>query len=899
MSFLHALRHRLRVLINPRAHERELAEEMEFHLRLEAMQQQHAAHGGLSGGDARDAARRQFGNVTYYREETRRLTGIASVDEIGQDIRFALRTFRRAPTFTAVAVVMLALGLGANTAIFSVVDALLLRPLPFTEPDRLLLVSLTPTPDARTGWSYPKFTLLRDARPAVLSDVTLVFGTEHTIRVGDEAVRDFGESVDAQYFPTLGVRVALGRNFQGAEGLPGGPRVAILSDALWRRSFGADPSALGQSLLVDGSPYTIVGVAPPRFAGALGAAGFWIPVHALPEVWASFDLGPQNHIFEVVARLAPGASVAQARTVLQQVGAAVDATYPGPETGGARWSATADHLDDFRVNGRIRRTLVVLMGAVGLVLLIACANVANLFLVRAAGRRREIAVRLAIGAGRGRLVRQLVVESMLLALLGGAASLVVAWLTVKALASLESASVLRLQIANAITGSADVELNVAAFAFTFAAAVITGLVFGLVPALQATRFSLTGALADDSATAMRGRRRLASRNLLVVAEIALAIVLLAGSGLMLRSLGRLLAVRPGFDAHNVLTMQVNRDPEWSRDSIARFYDLALERLAAMPGVRSVALADCPPLNFGCAGSAPIELHDRPAPTGAPMVVGVHWITPGWPALLRIPLLRGRMFTDADDRTARKVVLVSASAAQRLWPGEDPIGRRVSVPIDHFQHDTAHVVGVVGDVLHGRLDAPAMPDIYVSYYQSPISFRMRLFLRTHGDPAAVAPAARQVLRDVAPGFPVHAVATLESIAGESTASARFGAAALGTFATLALLLAAVGTYGVISYAVTQRRREIGVRVALGATRSDVVRLVVGQGLRLAGAGLVVGLLGAFAATRVLRSLLFGVAPTDPVTLVAIVTTLMLAVLAASCLPARRAAGVPAAEVLRAR
>ena len=899
MSFVHALRHRLRVLLHPGAHERELAEEMEFHLGLEAMQQEHAAHGALSVEEAHLTARRQFGNITYYREETRRITGIAWLDGIDQDVRFALRSFRRAPTFTAVAVVMLALGLGANTAIFSVVDALLLRPLPFKEPDRLLLLSLTPSPGARTGWSYPKYALLRDARPSVFSDVSLVSRTEHTIRVGDEAVRDWGESIDAHYFPTLGVRVALGRNLFGQEGRPGGPRVVILSEALWRRAFDADPSALGQSMLVDGSPYTIVGVAPPRFAGFSGAAAFWIPVHALPEAWASYDLGPYNHTFEAIGRLAPGASLGQARTAIGRVGTAVDAIYPSARARDQRWSATADHLDDFRVTGRVRRTLVVLMGAVGLVLLIACANVANLFLVRAAGRRREIAVRLAIGAGRGRLVRQLIVESMLLALLGGVASLAVAWWTVKALASLESASVLQLQIASAIAGSAAVELNVAAFAFTFAAAVGTGLVFGLVPALQATRFSLTGALADESATVMRGLRGLASRNVLVVAEIALAIVLLAGSGLMLRSLGRLLAVRPGFDARNVLTMQVNRAPEWSRDSIVRFYDLALERLAAIPGVSSVALADCPPLNYGCAGRAPIELHDRRSSTASAPVFGIHWITPGWPSVLRVPLLKGRMLTDADDRSARKVVLVSASAARRLWPGEDPIGRRVMVPVDRFEGDTAYVVGVIGDVLHGRLDSLPVPDLYVSYYQSPISFRMRLFLRTEGDPAAIVPVARQVLREVAPGFPIHAVSTLESIVDQSTASARFGAVALGTFAALALLLAAVGTYGVISYAVTQRRREIGVRVALGATHSDVVRLVVGQGLRLAAAGVAVGLVAAFMATRVLRSLLFGVAPTDPTTLIAIVTTLGFAVLAASWLPARRAAGVPAAEVLRAR
>jgi putative ABC transport system permease protein len=903
MSWLHSIRHRLRVFLHPADFQRELDEETRFHLDLETMHQEHAAQGGLTPADARYAARRRYGNVTSLQEETRRMSGLGFFDMLSQDLRFAVKSFLRTPGFTAVAVLTLAIGIGANTAIFSAVNALLLRPLPYPEPDRLMKVSLTSPAsahgpaDADRVWSYPKFAVFRDAQ-TVFEDLSLWTDYQLTATTEGEAERVRLEFVGARYLPILGVRPARGRNFLPEEDQHGGgPKVIILGDAFWQRRFSADPAVLGRTLSVSGDQYTIVGVLPPGFSGLSGHAELMIPIMSQPaeeinQAW--------SHSYYAVGRLKRGISREQAVLEAQLLGGRVAAAYPHPETRGEVWGATARLLDATRVDPLVRRSLLVLLGAVGLVLLIACANVANLFLVRAAGRRREIAVRLAVGAGRGRLVRQLLTESLLLSAVGGAASLLLAWWGVTLLSTINPANALRAQRLEGLgaVSFSSIHLDAAAFSFAALMTLVTGLVFGLMPALKATHPALTSELKEGTAPEPRtgSFRGFSSRNVLAAGEIALALVLLAGSGLMLRSLGKLLSIDPGFRTDKVLTLWLNAPPDYGRDSLPGFYDVMLDRLRVIPGVSGAALGDCPPLNGGCNVTG-MYFRDRPpAAPGTSPDIGMHWITPDWNQVIGVPLVRGRMLNASDRRGNRKAVLVSETAARKFWPGEEALGRPVGLGQGGFSEDTAYVVGIVGDVRFGTLDAPPMPEAYVSIYQSPRG-RMMVFLRTSGDPVAVAGAARQVLREFAPGVPVYDIRTLESRAGDAMSHARFSAILLALFAIVALALATLGTYGVISFGVAQRTREIGIRVALGAGRGDVIRMIVGQGIRIAAAGAALGLVAAWLATGVMRSLLYDVAPSDPVTFAAIVALIGIAATLASWIPARRAARLDPVETLR--
>ncbi len=902
MSFLDGLRHRLRVLLWRTSHERELEEEFRFHLDLDTAQGEHAAHGALTSRDARHAALRRFGNVSYHKEEVRQMTGLGFTDMARQDIRFALRTFRRAVPFTVVAILTLAVGIGANTAIFSAVDAMLLRPLPYREPERLMKVSLIVpargTNPARDDvvWSYPKFATFRDAQ-GVFESVSLWTDLQGTVRMGDEAERLTYEITDSKYLPTLGIAPAVGRNFAADEDRAvGGPRVTLLSHALWTRRFSGDSAVIGKSLLVDGIAHTIIGVAPEGFRGMSGQSEFWVPILSMPA--GEFDQA-WSHSFVQVARLKPGVSPAEAKTAVVQLGAVVDRAWPHPEVATERWGARARELDATRVDPLIRRSLLVLLGAVGLVLLIACANVANLFLVRAAGRRREIAVRLALGASRARLVRQLLTESALLSLAGGLASVAIAWWGVKLLAAFQPAAVLRAQQSSGL-GSVNFEsihLDTTALAFAAALTILTALVFGLVPALQATRPSVTERLKDASdVPSGRRLRAFSTRNALVVSEIAVALVLLVGAGLMLRSLSNLFAVRSGVTSDRVLTVRMTPPPGFGRDSLPGYYDTMLERFATLPGVSGAALSDCIPVAGSCNGTV-VWLHDREkVPAGSEPSVGVHWMSPGWPTMMGVPLKAGRMFSSEDRLGGRKSVIVNETAARTIWPGEDPVGRPLSVGQGGFWPDTAYVVGVIGDVRYDGLTAAQTADVYLPYSQSPRA-RLTLFVRTAGDPAAIVPAIRRTMSELAPGVPLYDIRTMDARVADAMSYARFSTALLGLFAGVALALATMGAYGVISFAVAQRTREIGIRVAIGATRADVLRLIVGQGAVLVAVGAVVGVLAALAATRVLGSFLHEVAPSDPLTFVAIVAILVVAVITASWIPARSAASVQPTEALR--
>ncbi len=822
------------------------------------------------------------------------------LESIRQDLAYAVRSFRRTPGFTLIVIATLALGIGANTAIFSAVNTLLLRPLPFAQPDRLMKLSMVMprNGNANSGrddmvWSYPKFDALREMQTS-FSDLAIYSAGAQTLRTDAGAERVQSEWMNRGYLPTLGVTPILGRNLLPEEDAhPEGPKVALMSASLWRRQFNAAPDILGRSVTLDGEPYTIVGVLPDNFRGVSGVADLW-------PAMQSQDKGsltePQSYSFSVIGRLRPGVSFAAAQAEVNGLGVRIEERYP-TNAGNGAWGATAKPLDRTRVDPFVRQSLLVLFGATVLVLLIACANVANLFLVRGEGRRREMAVRLAIGAGRDRLFRQLLSESVILSTAGAAAGMAVAWVGTRFLSTLDTAAAIRATATDPIgaVNFASIRLDPAALGFTILLAIATGVVFGLWPAVRATRTSMSEALkAGKLQVPNPGPLAISSRSLLSVVEISLALVLLAGAGLMLRSLGQLLSIDQGFRPDGVLTMRLNSPDGISRDSLPGFFDRLTGELGAVPGVTGVGLTDCPPLRGGCNGTI-IAFRDRPESEAKPEV-GVHWVTPDWFSLLQIPLLQGRGFALTDRLGSQKVVLVNRTAARKFWPGQDPVGKPVSVGQGGFWNDTAFVVGVVGDVRYGQAQDQPQPEVYLSYFQSPRG-RMMLFLKTNGDPLSLAGPAREALRRVSPESPVYSVATLQSSVEEGLAYARMSTTLLTLFAALALGLATLGAYGVMAYSVQDRRRELGIRVALGATSGNVIRLIVGQGVQLALIGGTLGIAAALGLTRLLRSQLYNVEPNDPFTFVQLVVVLAAAVVLASWIPARRAARVDPMEALR--
>ncbi|HWA16467.1 MAG TPA: ABC transporter permease [Gemmatimonadales bacterium] len=886
MSFIDGLRYRMHALFGREQFEREMKEEFAHHLALEAAQQPAG-----DGTERAFAARRRLGNQARLEEQRREAAGIGFFDILVQDLRFAFRSFARTPGFTAITILVLAIGIGANTAIFSAVNTMLLRPLPFPAPDQLMKVSLTIPSDGTNPpandvvWSVPKFEFLRAAQ-TVFEDQGLVTEVEFTIRGLEEPIREFGEITDGHYFGTLGVKPLLGREFDASEAGLNGPRSILISHAYWQRHFNADPQVLGKTLNVQREPRTIIGVMPHGFRGMSGRAELWMPI---AQLWGEGMNEVLSHAFTGVARRKPGVGVAQAVAAVHALGPRIDAAAR-PGITGAAWGAVARPLDATRVDPVIRRSLVVLVAAVGLVLLIVIANVANLFLIRATGRQQEIAVRLAIGAGRGRVVRQLLTESTLLSLVGGVCGVAVAWWGVRLLSTLDPASALRGREVGGIgaVNFGDIALDWTALAFALGITIVAGICFGLVPALKSTRAGLGEELKRGVVPRWRGMN---SRNLLVVGEIALALVLLTGAGLVIRSMGRMLDVRTGIEPGRMLTLRMNL--EGSRDSLAFGFDQILQRLSALPGVESVAIGDCLPLSGGCNGTS-LTPRDRPAGEG--LRTGVHWISPGWIATMGVPLVRGRGFTDADRAGVQRVVLINEAAAKAYWPGQDPIGRGVSVGQGGFHADTARIVGIVGDVKYESIDGVPGPDVYLPIYQSPRPWLI-VQVKTKGDPVALAAPARRVLQEINPASPIYDIRTMESRVRDSMAYARFSALLLGAFAAVALVLATMGTYGVISFGVSQRTRELGIRSALGATRGDMIRLVARQGMTMALIGGTIGLAGALAFSRMLGSMLYGVPPVDPPTYGVVIGVMLTAVAAASLVPARRAAAVPPADALR--
>jgi len=829
---------------------------------------------------------------------------MSTVDVILQDLRLAARALRKRLGFTVVAVLTLAIGIGANVAIFGAVDTMLLRRLPFRDPDQLMVVSMTRPPMHQMPamddwvWSLPKFAVFRDAQ-TVFSDVTVYADWQTTVLGGDGAQRLEAEVTDDHYLPTLGIRPAHGRNFTADETrVPNGPKVALLGDALWRQRFDADSAVVGHTINLGGQPYTIVGVMPPGFHGLSGRAQLWATIMAARPEAADGSM----YLLTLIARRKPGVSPALAKDRVRQLGARVDEAFPEVGPMSVHWGAVARELDARRVEPVVRRALLALFGAVGIVLLIACANVANLLLVRAAGRQREIAIRVALGAPRRRLVGQLFTESALLAAIGGAAGTALAWWSTGLLVALDPTRTARHWNLRSFGLVSFDQMRFDGTALAFAAAITLGtcLLFGLLPALYATR--------STPRPGVQERHDARGRALLASVQVALAVVLLVGSGLLIRSLSNLLSVPLGFDASGVLTVGLGR-PDALEDALypgahdgknddllPGYYDRVVAAIGSLPGVTSVALEDCLPLSGGC-HRTPIQLLDRPPlPNGELRTASHHEISANWPSMMRVPVVQGRAFTDADRAHAPKVVLVGETAARRLWPGEDPIGKPLNLGLSGFDTDTARVVGVVGDVRYASIDSVPDIDIYVSYLQMP-DVPVTMLVRTAGDPLALVASLRRAIHGVAPNAPVYDARRFAQRVGDSMALARFGTSLLTSFATVALVLAMLGVYGVLAFTVVQRTREIGIRLALGATPVSVVHLVVGRGVVIAAAGGIVGIVGAQATTRVLRSLLYDVAPSDPATYIGIIVLLIAAVIAASWIPARQASRVAPAEALR--
>ncbi len=795
------------------------------------------------------------------------------MNSLWQDLRYSLRTLWKRPGFALIAVAVLALGIGANTAIFSVVNAVLLRPLPYTDPARLVMLWENDTQEGndRNPVAPANFADWQKQNGVCAELAYYAQPAGVNVTSGGEPERLIGAGVAPNIFTLLGAQPLRGRTFSASEAA--GTEV-VISYGLWQRRFGGAPNVIGQHLTLDGDSFDVVGVMPPQFQLPEESELWWANLNG------SLTTMRARHFLRVLGRLKSGVTLAQARADFATIARQLEQQYPDTNAG---YGVNVITLQDQFV-GSVRPALLVLLGAVAFVLLIACANVANLLLVRAAARQREMAIRAALGAGRLRLVRQLLTESMLLALTGGAAGLLLALWGVDLLAGLGAASIPRAE---------HIGVDGRVLGFTFLMTLLTGLIFGLVPAWAASKTDVQEALKEGGRGAT-GRRGL--RGLLVVSELACALVLLTGAGLMIKSFLRLQAVAPGFDPGHVLTMQLSL-PESkyaAAPQVAAFYGQLVERVAALPGVRAAGAISRLPL-AGDRSTSGLLVEGRPSAAGQQEEVHFRVVTSDYFRALNIPLRAGRELGERDKPDAPQVVLINETMAHKYWPGADPIGKRVKLG-PNAQGDWIAIAGVVGDVRNFGLDIDAKPEVYAPYQQSPQG-RMRLVLRVNGDPLSLVPAVRAAVRSLDPELPFSQVATMEQLLARSVAQRRLSVVLLGVFAGTALLLAALGLYGVMAYTVTQRTHEIGLRMALGAQAADVLRLILKQGLALAVIGVGVGLVAALALTRVLASLLYGVSTTDPLTFVGVPLLLIMVALIACYIPARRATKVDPMVALR--
>jgi putative ABC transport system permease protein len=814
---------------------------------------------------------------------------LPSFESVRQDVRYALRALRRSPGFSAVALIVLTLGIAGNTAMFSLVDAVRLRALPFDESDRLVVLwgNVMRAGLERRGASYPDFLDWR-GQASSFEAMAAADETRMTLSGTGEATRILVETVSASYFPLLRTAAASGRTFAPDEDVvPQKVAVVVLSDGFWRRQLGANPQLLGQSLVLDGRPYTVVGIMPAGFRGVGDRADAWIPFVMGNTAQGLAQRGSRG--FQVLARLKPNVTLTEAQTELDAISRRLEQAYP--ETNEKR-GVEVSPLDQ-ELLGEVRPALRALMVAVAFVLLIACANVASLLLARSEARQREIAVRTAIGAGWGRLFRQLVTESCVLTGIAALAGLVLASAALRVL----------LQVSPVTFPSfvqPHVDLRVALF--TAGVSIVAGVLLGLAPAMHGRVSRLSDAL-KDSARGSTGTRARQVRAVLVVAEVALAVVLLVGAGLMIRTVQHLVAIDPGFDPDRVLTVRVSiprQATSVASDGPAPLVVAArtlLDRVRALPGVTSASLASDPPLSgldsavfYSAEGQAATDARTMPR-------AYVHRVMPDFFATMGIPLRSGRPFLESELTPASRAVIVSERVVTRFWPGQDPIGKRIKLGPLTSQNPWLTITGVVGEVKYRALpeNPTTDPDLYFPFIDR--AQQVSMIVRTAGDPAALIGSVRQAVRDVDSSIPVFGVFTMTERIADQTAQARFTTWIMSAFAAMALLLSAIGIYGVMSYLVSQRTREVGVRMALGATRGEIVRLIVGRGARLIGIGVLLGAAASFALQHVMASLIYRASVVDGATVVAI-GALAAAGLLACYLPALRAARVDPLVALRA-
>ena len=876
MSFVDGLLFRLRTLLHPEQHARELRDEIDFHLSLDEMQQARAA-------EPRYTARRRFGNVTHYQEEAREMSGLGFLDMARQDIRFALRTFLHAPAFTAVAVLTIALGIGATAAIFSVVNSVILRPLPYPDADRVVLVWMDNRRQSNREdyHSYPNLMDLK-AQNGVLSHLAPFRENGYNLTGTGEPQRLTAGVLPAEAFAALGVQPIAGRLYTAANEVDGSDAVAILSHGLWQSAFGGDRAVIGKQIELNGRKRTVLGIMPPRFAFPSERTQLWLPL-VVPE---RAKTARSSYAFPAIGRIKPGVSLERARNEMSTIAKRLEQQYPVNRDYGVYINPLPNHI----VGPTLRTALWIMLGAVAAVLLIACANVANLLLSRAAVREREVTVRLALGASRPRLTRQLLTESLILSAIGGVAGVFLAWAGLRGLRALAPADLPRLD---------DVGVNLTVLLVTSAVTILTGLLFGLVPALQSSRTTLSSALREGGrgGTSGRGGQRL--RRSIVGAQIALVVVLLTGAGLLIRTFVTLQRVELGFSTDRILTMSIQpTGARYGQPALAvAFYENLLQRIREIPGVIAVGTVTTMFLS-ATPNSGGIYAEGRPGRQDD-IEVTYDVASSGFFQAVGARLVAGRFFDRSDRDSVPQVAVINEHMAKRYWPNATAIGKRYrfgGADTDSTQSPWITVVGVVGDMRRTGVDMPVRDEMFAPFTQSP-TLRGLLVIKAAGDPMALAPRVRDVLRAIDPQVPVSAVQTMEQQLSTLIAQRRFSMTLVGAFAGLALVLAVIGAYGVTSYLVSQRTREIGVRLALGADPTKVTRLVVWEGMRVAGAGVAIGIAAAMLTTRMASNLLYGVSPRDPLTIV-LVSLLLLGVAAiANYLPARRAARVDPLVALR--